>query len=1540
MLERSSRRRKSLRPRAGCVHVEHLECRTLLTSLVWSTGPALPAARTDAVAVVAPNNSVYLLGGDSTLATSVPTLAANATDWGTGQDIDTQRYDLGAVRAGNAIYIFGGTGNTEGSDESLFYDSHFGDSQNLAKMNTARYDFGFAVDSSRRAYAIGGIGVFDDGEIWSQAERYDPASGVWSSIASMPQARHGLSAIGDSNGHIFVFGGSTTLDSSGIQATSLVYDIATDSWSNRAPMPIPTRDSAVVIDHTGAIFVLGGRTTTGATDAVQVYDATTNSWSTQTPLAEPVYGHAAAYDSLGRIIVAGGFDSTDSPTTAVHRTQQLNIAETAPVFSTSPVTAASLDRAYTYDVNATGNPAPTYSLITAPAGMAINATSGVISWQPVDGQVGAHSVTVQASNVVGQLDQTFDITVVADTIAPTVPTDFVVASVTETTITLAWTASSDAVGVDRYEVFTAVYSGPRFGKRWHYTLVDTVTTTTSTITGFAPFSGAQFSVQAVDAAGNRSARSPRIVGTTVSAPTLTTQSTGTVTGPALHPINIQLASRANPAATFSLVTGPAGMVVDSATGAVQWTPAVADVGIHTVTFRATNSVGSTDLDVSIEVVSDAPQLSVRYNPATDGTRYAVAGTQFTAQVDDASSTPPTYELIAAPTGMAIDSSTGAITWTPAGRQGGTHTVTVRGTSTGGVNDFTFTVLTHFAAAVTGVTVTGTTLLHPTVSWIAPTGEGADLVDSYQINAYVRYRNGRAWRTHTVNYTATAAESSVELTGLLTGKNYRLTITPVDAAGNLALPNRDGTVLSLPALPVVRWTVNGFAGGLSVPGPVIAGQPAELVLTPQGTDPVTLTLVSGPAELTFDPITNTGSWTPGAADVTSGYSTVNVTFEATNSVGSVNVLVPIRVYFSGAVRNLSAVRYGNIATAQWSAPTDNATPIAGYQLTRRWTAHGRPRSSTWTVGPDVTTTSFGLYPTGAVSHRGVSVTPIDANGNMGVSTSLVTFNRPVNNLPPIATADNYNATEDTLLSVNVTNGLRANDIDTDNTPFINPLQARVVSHPANGSLALSTTGAFTYVPNPEFTGTDTFTYLVNDRAFNSNTATVTINVASVNDAPAALDDHYAVNQDSVLTVSAAAGVLANDSDADGDTLKLTLIETTTHGTVTLNADGSFVYAPDAGYSGNDSFTYVASDTLSDSRTATVSIFLSALDPPTGGTRFFVSDQSARGTFEYDTDGGLVESYGLAAKNRKPVGVAANADGAIVWAIDKQKRVFIYDNAGNELGMWKVEDLKKPEGIATDGANIWIVDRRLDRVLYFAGAATQRNGTLVPTSSFALDRANRNPLGITTDGQSIWVVNNYLSADKVFKYDTSGNLLGSWTIDSANQQPTGLTIDPNNVDHVWIVDNAADRVFQYSAAASRLAGTQNADVSFALDAANINPQGIADPASPVSAVRATAVEASIEPTLNAQRQTNAVSSNTEQNNLTDRVTLLSQHSISAGSPLLQPIVEFQPVAETDPERREVSIAQHTQPSGDFGDSGQSISVEIDTVFADVLISSILP
>jgi len=102
-------------------------------------------------------------------------------------------------------------------------------------------------------------------------------------------------------------------------------------------------------------------------------------------------------------------------------------------------------------------------------------------------------------------------------------------------------------------------------------------------------------------------------------------------------------------------------------------------------------------------------------------------------------------------------------------------------------------------------------------------------------------------------------------------------------------------------------------------------------------------------------------------------------------------------------------------------------------------------------------------------------------------------------------------------------------------------------------------------------------------------------AGCNMPPVASGDAYAVDQATVLTVP-APGVLANDTDANGDPLSAVLVTNAGHGSVALSADGSFTYTPSASFFGTDSFTYKAHDGRDDSNVATVTLTIRKVDRP--------------------------------------------------------------------------------------------------------------------------------------------------------------------------------------------------------------------------------------------------------------------------------------------------------------------------------------------------------
>jgi len=136
-------------------------------------------------------------------------------------------------------------------------------------------------------------------------------------------------------------------------------------------------------------------------------------------------------------------------------------------------------------------------------------------------------------------------------------------------------------------------------------------------------------------------------------------------------------------------------------------------------------------------------------------------------------------------------------------------------------------------------------------------------------------------------------------------------------------------------------------------------------------------------------------------------------------------------------------------------------------------------------------------------------------------------------------------------------------------------------------------------NPDTSLRD-ITVVVGDETETSNTAHTTIAVSAVNDAPVAQAGSASGNEDTTIFGNA----VATDGDNSAAQLTYSLVGVNggaTHGTVALNPDGSFTYAPAANFNGGDSFSFKANDGALDSNTASVAITVAPVNdaPVLGG-----------------------------------------------------------------------------------------------------------------------------------------------------------------------------------------------------------------------------------------------------------------------------------------------------------------------------------------------------
>ncbi len=1054
------------------LHIESLEDRSLLSSIVWSPSTALPAPRSDAAAVLGTNHSVYLLGGN---ANTVEVQAPGSTSWANSPSIDKQRVAPGVgPLADGRILIFGGQNVGEAIEETYLYDPSNINSNDGPVMSNVRAEGAYATDpQSGLVYAIGGVN--DSGSALNSVEKYNPNTNTWSSAASLPDSRSDIAAAADDAGHIFVFGGRRAgFGSNDVSNQVFRYNISTNDWQTMAPMPASLRDMiAVTGPNDGKIYVIGGRNATNPVASVYAYDYGANTWSVETSLITAVTDAAAVLDGDGRILVLGGRNSLGQIISDVQVTQDLDAVDTVPVFVSTPITTATSTATYNYQAVATGNPLPTFALVSPPSGMTINAL-GLISWTPNESHVGSRSVTVRATNRAGSIDQVFSIVVassipvitstpvtngetgvayqyvvnatgapnptyalatsvagmaidattgiitwtptdiqvgnfnvtvtatntngskqqsfvvaVTDRSVPTTPTLLTVASTTLNSVSLSWTSSSDNVGVSKYRVYEQYKYGWRNSRTGYRLKQDNIASNSTTIPGLTAGTSFKLVVAAVDAAGNESLRSNLVLATTLKLPTLSIYYGQISNVAATHEmLPIQVSGYGIPAPTLSLVSGPSGLTFDPATGVANWTPADMQVGIHAATFRATNSEGSATVTATINVQANLPVVSktFAYFGTTFSTPFAVEGDPFELQLYETfTNSPITWSVVSGPTGMIVDPATGAVSWTPGAEHVGIANAVFRATNYAGSTDLPVSLTVHplgtdlrAPTPVAGITVSVIDSTRAAITW-APSTDNVS-VDSYRITSSYRTRSGRFMRTVTKTFTAPASATMFEMTGLSAVKQT-VSINAIDASGNVSAAGQyfSFTPVANPTFPSI-----GLAG--PQPTNVVVGQALQIQLTDSNVSPRSFAFQTAPIGATIDSATGLIAWTP--AYENTGIATFTV--RATNANGYRDFTLSFPVAFTGAAPNVAYSRTGSSsATASWTAPLDT-THIAGYYVYQTWTIGSRTYSQTYTVNSPTTTSLEGLFLVGGTAAHRVRIAAFDGLGRVGLSSPSVSL----------------------------------------------------------------------------------------------------------------------------------------------------------------------------------------------------------------------------------------------------------------------------------------------------------------------------------------------------------------------------------------------------------------------------------------------------------------------------------------------------------------------------------------------------------------------
>lgn len=366
--------------------------------------------------------------------------------------------------------------------------------------------------------------------------------------------------------------------------------------------------------------------------------------------------------------------------------------------------------------------------------------------------------------------------------------------------------------------------------------------------------------------------------------------------------------------------------------------------------------------------------------------------------------------------------------------------------------------------------------------------------------------------------------------------------------------------------------------------------------------------------------------------------------------------------------------------------------------------------------------------------------------------------PDNNTP-VAAPDAISFVEDTVLagSVLVDNG---NGIDSD--PDGDVLSVSLISDVDNGTLALNTDGTFEYTPDKNYNGADTFIYRLSDGRGGVDQAVVNLTGTPVDDLANAVDDTYTTAVGTELVVTAAVGILFNDTDAEGDVFTASLLTDVSDGTLALAADGSFSYTPDPEFEGEDNFTYQV--TGGDSATVTLSVGVPQGVPVTFGLVAAYASGENVSLAAGNTVAGWLDGSGRGND------LVAQGDPTLVQnATPTGQAALAFDGVGDLLERNNATDTLNGLSSGNADRTIFFVVDYLDHLEVSAGVAYgdgAQNQTFGLVSSWDAEGLSVQGYGGSNDFDSGsdavsegWLVQSVVLEDDVFNHYLNGGLVDS-------------------------------------------------------------------------------------------------------------------------------------------------------------------------------------
>lgn len=523
-------------------------------------------------------------------------------------------------------------------------------------------------------------------------------------------------------------------------------------------------------------------------------------------------------------------------------------ANRTPVFTLFPVSVADVGKSYPYTAQAVDADGDVlgYRLVTAPIGMTMNAASGAIQWSPNPQQLGAQPVVIEVSDSRGgSAEQSFSLLVLspADNAAP------VIVSSPPTAIKLSGlTYQVIALDADN-ETLT-------------YRLTDAPSGMTISPTGlinWTPTSGQfgphQVAIEVLDTRGGRDSQSLTLAVFDNQDPVITGQPITTAQVNTAYSYQVKVTDSIDDLLSFKLMDAPVEITINASSGLINWDVTKSAYEQEPVTVGVFDGRGGMATQQFVIAVSGGQSQAFNITPIFVSTPPSVASVGTTlyyhVQARDPDGDSLTFDLPLGPHGMVIDAATGLLGWLPQLNQAGMQQVVIRvNDGKGGIWLQSFQIdvdASNTAPVITTLPITKASVGNP-----------------WEYRLHVQDADGDP-----LMFELVAPVSGMTLTPLSNADaNAVLRFTPT-VAGSVdvilaANDSRGGRFEQRFAVQVTATTANIAPIIHTVPRLTIPGGQTWVYLVsaddPNG-DPVTLSLPTAPAGMTFDAEQRLVSWTP-------------------------------------------------------------------------------------------------------------------------------------------------------------------------------------------------------------------------------------------------------------------------------------------------------------------------------------------------------------------------------------------------------------------------------------------------------------------------------------------------------------------------------------------------------------------------------------------------------------------------------------------------------------------------------------------------------